>query len=88
MYGIDYQETSPVTKLISVRLLISFAATYHWINLYQECLHGILDEEVYIEQHLSFAAQGEFRQVYCLRKSLYWLKLSTRAWFGRFASVI
>ena len=61
MYGIDYQKTSPVTKLTS--LLISFAATYHWplhqLDIKNSFLHGILDEEIYMEQLPDFVAQGE-----------------------------
>ena len=54
MYGIDCQETfSLMAKLISVRLLISFAAIHQWslhkLDIKNTFLYGILDEEVYIE---------------------------------------
>ena len=41
-----------------------------------------------MEQPLGFFAQGEIGRVYHLRKSLYGLKQSPRAWFGKFNEVI
>jgi len=56
----------------------------------QKCfLNGDLQEEIYMEQPLGFVAQVESsRLVYRLRKSLYGLKQSPRAWFGKFSSVV
>ncbi|RVW77215.1 Retrovirus-related Pol polyprotein from transposon RE1 [Vitis vinifera] len=51
-------------------------------------LHGDLAEEVYMEQPPGFVAQGESGLVCRLRRSLYGLKQSLRAWFGRFSYVI
>ena len=51
--------------------------------------HGDLEEEVYMEQPPGFVAQGESRSLVCrLRRSLYGLKQSHRAWFGKFNTVI
>jgi hypothetical protein len=53
-YGIDYDEIfAPVTKMSTVRVLISCAANYEWL-LYQldvknAFLHGDLQEEVYLK---------------------------------------
>ncbi|XP_057993063.1 uncharacterized mitochondrial protein AtMg00810-like, partial [Hevea brasiliensis] len=47
-----------------------------------------LQEEVYMEQPPGFIAQGELGKVCRLRKSLYGLKQSPRAWFGRFSEAI
>ncbi|KAJ9535088.1 hypothetical protein OSB04_un001836 [Centaurea solstitialis] len=92
-YGVDYSETfSPVAKLSSIRLFISLAATYNWplhqLDVKNAFLHGDLQEEVYMEQPPGFVAQGECGKVCKLRKSLYGLKQSPRAWFGRFNSVV
>ncbi|KAJ9542741.1 LOW QUALITY PROTEIN: hypothetical protein OSB04_029247 [Centaurea solstitialis] len=92
-YGVDYSETfSPVAKLSSIRLFISLAATYGWplhqLDVTNAFLHGELLEEVYMEQPPGFVAQGECGKVCKLRKSLYGLKQSPRAWFGRFSSVV
>ena len=89
-YGVDYSNIfSPIAKMTYVRLFISLVATYHW-NLHQldiknVFLHGDLQEEVYMEQPPRFVAQGEIGRVFGLRKSLYSLKQSPRAWFGKFS---
>ncbi|RVW26625.1 Retrovirus-related Pol polyprotein from transposon RE1 [Vitis vinifera] len=44
--------------------------------------------EVYMEQPPGFVAQGESGLVCRLRRSLYGLKQSPQAWFGRFSSVV
>ena len=41
-----------------------------------------------MEQPPGFVAQGEFGLVCMLRRSLYGLKQSPRAWFSRFSSVV
>lgn len=92
-YGIDYTDTfSPVAKLSSVRLFISLAAVHHWplfqLDIKNAFLHGDLHEEVYMEQPPGFVAQGESDRVCRLRKSLYGLKQSPRAWFGKFSQAI
>ena len=51
-------------------------------------LHEDLAEEVYIEQPPGFVAQGESGLVCKLRRSLYGLKQSPRAWFSRFISAV
>ena len=89
----DYSDTfSPVAKLTSVRLFISMAATHHWplhqLDIKNAFLHGDLQEEVYMEQPPGFVAQGEYGKVCHLRKSLYGLKQSPRAWFGKFSQAI
>jgi hypothetical protein len=73
-------------------LFISLAATYNWplhqLDVKNAFLHGDLLEEVYLEQPPGFVAQGECSKVCKLQKSLYGLKQSPRAWFGRFSSVV
>ena len=41
-----------------------------------------------MEQPPGFVAQGEYEKVYHLRKSLYGLKQSPRAWFGKFSQAV
>nr|CAD1821673.1 unnamed protein product [Ananas comosus var. bracteatus] len=83
---------NPDAKLASIRLFISLAATSHWVlhqlDIKNAFLHGDLQEEVYIEQPPGFVAQRELGRVCRLRKSLYGLKQSPRAWFGRFSEVV
>ena len=93
-YGIDYDETfSPIAKISSVRILISLAANLNWplfqLDVKNAFLHGDLHEEVYMEQPPGFVAQGEYRGCVCkLKKTLYGLKQSPQAWFGKFSEAI
>ncbi|RVW42968.1 Retrovirus-related Pol polyprotein from transposon RE2 [Vitis vinifera] len=93
VYGSDYGDTfSPVAKIASVRLLLSMAAMCSWplyqLDIKNAFLHGDLGEEIYMEQPPGFVAQGESCLVCRLRRSLYGLKQSPRAWFSRFSSVV
>ena len=92
-YGLDYYDTlSPVAKIASIRLLLSIAAMCSWplfqLDIKNVFLHGDLAEEVYMEQSPGFVARGESGLVCKLRRSLYDLKQSPRAWLNRFSSVV
>jgi len=91
-YGIDYQETfSPVTKLNIIWILLSLAANLDWplhqFDVKNAFLHGDLEEKVYMDVPPSFTGRKE-NMVCRLTKSLYELKRSPRAWFGRFSLVM
>ncbi|GAU27876.1 hypothetical protein TSUD_159700 [Trifolium subterraneum] len=94
IFGLDYSDTfSPVAKMASVRLFLSIAAIQHWslhqLDIKNAFLHGDLEEEVYMEQPPGFVAQGESSNMVCrLHRSLYGLKQSPRAWFGRFSTIV
>ena len=81
-----------MTKIVSVRLLLSMAAMHSWplfqLDIKNVFLHADLAEKVYIEQSTGFVAQGESDLVCKLHRSLYGLKQSPRAWFSRFSSKI
>ena len=47
-------------------------------------LNGELEEEIYMDLPSRFDERREKGKVYILRKSLYGLKHSPRAWFDRF----
>ena len=92
-YGVDYSDTfPPVAKMKYVRLFISLATTYNWdlhqLDIKNVFLHGDLQEEVYMEQPPRFVAQREIGMVCHLRKSLYGLKQSPYAWFGKFSQAV
>ncbi|KAL9273594.1 Retrovirus-related Pol polyprotein from transposon RE1-like protein, partial [Drosera capensis] len=93
IFGIDYGDTfSPVAKIASVRLFLSLAVIHSWplhqLDIKNAFLHGDLDEEAYMGQPLGFLAQGETSLVCHLKKFLYGLKQSPRAWFSRFSSAL
>src|SRR6266542_1166182 len=92
-YGIDYDETfAPVAKMSTVRTLISCATIFGWplhqLDVKNAFLHGDLLEEVYMEISPGFMNQQASGKVCRLKKSLYGLKQSPRAWFDRFRRAI
>ncbi|RVX23033.1 Retrovirus-related Pol polyprotein from transposon TNT 1-94 [Vitis vinifera] len=92
-YGIDYQETfAPVAKLNTVRVLLSLAANLDWslhqLDVKNAFLNGDLEEEVYMDIPAGLETTSNFNKVCKLRKSLYGLKQSPRAWFERFTKVV
>ncbi|XP_071740533.1 uncharacterized protein [Rutidosis leptorrhynchoides] len=88
-YGVDYSENfSSVAKIDTIRVLFSVAANKDWplhqFDVKNAFLHGDLKEEVYMEGPPGFTSDFREREVCLLKKSLYSLKQSPRAWFGRF----
>ncbi|KAM2959955.1 hypothetical protein FF1_029709 [Malus domestica] len=75
----------------TVRVLISLAANMNWplkqFDVKNAFLHGNLEEEVYMDFPPGYSA-GRSTGVCRLRKSLYGLKQSPRAWFDRFTQVM
>lgn len=92
-YGIDYQETfAPVAKLNTIRVLLSLAANLDWplhqLDVKNAFLNGNLEEEVYLEIPQGLESPTNRNKVCKLKKSLYGLKQSPRAWFERFTKVL
>ena len=89
-YGIYYTNTfAPVAKINIVRVLLSLAANLDWplqqFDVKNAFLHGELSKEVYMDLPPGcMIPKVHCRKVYELKKSLYELKQSLRAWFGRF----
>ncbi|KAJ0589411.1 putative RNA-directed DNA polymerase [Helianthus annuus] len=88
-YGVDYSETfSPVAKIDTIRVLFSIAANEGWplhqFDVKNAFLHGELKEEVYMEAPPGFNENFKTKEVCRLKRTLYGLKQSPRAWFGRF----
>ena len=88
--GIDYTFTfAPVAKINIVRVLLSLAANMDWplqqFDMKNSFLHGELSKEVYMD----LPPGCMIPEVHCwkvckLKNSLYRIKQSLRAWFGRF----
>ena len=77
--NIDFFDTfSPVTRMTSIRVLISIAAIYslivHQMDVKTTFFNGELEEEIYMEQPEGFVIHGPENKVCKLDKSLYELK--------------
>nr|CAN83332.1 hypothetical protein VITISV_025235 [Vitis vinifera] len=80
---------APVAKINTVQVLLSLAANLDWplqqFDVKNVFLHGELSEEVYMDLPPGCMVSKKQCQKVCkLKKSLYGLKQSPRAWFGRF----
>eukprot|EP00253_Pinus_taeda_P003882 PITA_03882 len=86
--GKDYDETfAPVTRMETVRTVLSIAAQHKW-KIYQmdvksAFLIGVLKEEAYVEQPPGYEVEGQEHKVCKLQKALYGLKQAPRAWYNR-----
>ena len=93
--GIDYAETfAPVAKFTTIRLLLALSCENDWeiigMDVKTAFLNSELEEQVYMEipEGVSIPAQSNQpqyrpRSVCRLLKSIYGLKQSPRAWYGR-----
>ena len=89
-YGVDYDQTfASVAKMNTIRVLLSFAANLNWplrqFDVKNAFLYGELAEEVYMVIPPGYVAASPGNYVCKLKKSIYGLKQSPRAWFGRFS---
>ena len=92
-YDIYYTKTfTPVEKLNTIQVFLSLAANLDWpfhqFDIKNAFLNGELEEEVFMALPPRFCKEKEETRVCKLKKSLYGLKQSPRAWFDRFAKVI
>ncbi|KAK4388589.1 Retrovirus-related Pol polyprotein from transposon TNT 1-94 [Sesamum angolense] len=93
-YGLDYFEIfSPVAHLNSIRVLFSFTVNLNLLmykmDIKNAFLYGDLNETIYMEQPPGYVAQGEKQRTVCkLKKAIYGLKQSPRAWFDKFSRII
>jgi hypothetical protein len=86
--GINYDKTfALIVRYNSIRVIISLASILGW-KLHQmdvkTCfLNGEIEEEVYIKEPEGFELNGRESHVCKLKKSLYGLKKTPRAWYVR-----
>ena len=88
-YGIDYHDTyAPVVKSSALRMILATVAALDLemiqLDVKTAFLHGLLDEEIYMEQPEGFVDVGQENKVCRLVKSIYGLKQAPRTWNTRF----
>lgn len=86
--AIDYDQTfSPVIKPATIRTVITIVVSLGWslrqLDVINAFLHGILKEDVYMQQPPGFIDPARPSHVCKLNKALYGLKQAPRAWFHR-----
>jgi len=91
--GVDYTETfSLVIKPGAIRLIITIALVKNWpirqLDVKNMFMHGLLSENIYMEQPPGMADLQFPNHVCKLQKALYGLKQAPRAWFDRFGSFL
>jgi hypothetical protein len=87
--GVDFNETfAPVAKFSTIRCLLALGAAMdleiHQMDVKTAFLNGELEEDVYMDQPPGFVQEGQAHLVCKLKKSLYGLKQSPRAWYEDF----
>ena len=91
--GIDYEKTfSPVVRFVSIHLILAIVAHLD-LELFQmdvkiAFLNGELDEEIYMDQPISFEVKEQGRKVCRLKHSIYGLKQASRQWYFKFHKAI
>jgi len=91
-YGMDYEEIfALVAKMTTVRIIIAIAASQGWpihqMDVKNAFLHGDLKEDIYMAPPPSLFSSST--SVICkLKRSLYGLKQTPRAWFDKFRTTL
>ena len=87
-HEVDYTEVyAPVARMDTIRTIVSTAAQKGWdifqLDVKSAFLHGVLAEDVYVQQPEGYEIDGKEEKVYKLHKALYGLKQAPRSWFSR-----
>ena len=77
--GIDFDEIfSLVAKMTSIRTILSLVVVKNLhlehVDVKTTFLHGVLEEEIYMQQPQGYEVKGKEKLVGKLKKSLYYLK--------------
>lgn len=76
----------------TIKSVLALAARQSWIvhqmDVKHAFLNGYIDEEVYVSQPKSFEMPSKEHYVYKVKKALYGLKKTPRAWYSRIDSYL
>ncbi|KAD5961360.1 hypothetical protein E3N88_12833 [Mikania micrantha] len=92
-FGFDYEDTfSPVAKITTVRMILALAVNQDWklyqMDVHNAFLYGELDHVIHMEQPIGFV-NSEHPKIVCkLKKAIYGLKQSPRAWYGKISEFL
>ncbi|KAG7588044.1 GAG-pre-integrase domain [Arabidopsis suecica] len=92
-YGADYKETfAPVAKLHTVRVVLSLATNLSWdlwqMDVKNAFLQGELEDDVYMTPPPGLEDSIDPGKVWRLRKAIYGLKQSPRAWYHKLSRTL
>ena len=92
-YGADYVETfAPVAKLHTIRIVLSLAVNLEWdlwqMDVKNAFLQGELEDEVYMHPPPGLEHLVKKGNVLRLRKAIYGLKQSPRAWYNKLSTTL
>jgi hypothetical protein len=90
---VNYDKTfSLFVKPATVHMVLSLAISCSWfvhqLDVKKTFLYGTLSETVYCSQSIAFVDPMQPDRVWCLNKSLYYLKQVPQAWYNRFATYL
>ena len=90
--GLDFDETFvPVARLEAIRIFLAYAChkrfKVYQMDVKSAFLNGDLSEEAYMEQPEGFKLSDNPELVCKLKKDLYGLKQSPRAWYHRLDNI-
>ena len=93
VYGEDYLETfAPVAKLHTIRIVLSLAVNLEWdlwqMDVKNAFLQGELEDEVYMRPPPGMEGMVKPGNVLRLRKAIYGLKQSPRAWYHKLSTTL
>nr|KAJ0217090.1 hypothetical protein LSAT_V11C300105640 [Lactuca sativa] len=91
--SIDYEETfAPVARIEAIRMFLAYASYMNFIVYQMDVktafLHGVLEEEVFLNQPPCFVDKDHPDYVYRLDKVVYGLKQAPRAWYETLTSYL
>jgi hypothetical protein len=86
-HGVDYNEVfTLVARLDTIRLVLALTTQRRWkiyqLDVKSAFLHGLLNEEVFVEQPCGYEINGIGHKVYKLKKTLYGLKQAPHTTYG------